>query len=664
MILDSIVIENFGVYGGQQMIPLTPEREGRPIILFGGMNGGGKTTFLDAVQLAFYGPKARCSNRGKLAYRDYLRATIHRDADPSEGASIAIHFRRAVDGEMHSYRMLRAWREGVRGVEETVEVFCDGEPDPILSEHWDEYIESYIPSGISHLFFFDAEQIKELAEGEHAAELLGTAIHSLLGLDLVDRLETDLLTLERRKKAAGKTGEDARRLKHAEEELERLDRLQEETTHEKAKLTSELIGLLRSIQECEKQFKQEGGDLFERRAELESDFARFEKELAGQEHDLRELAAGAAPLLLIAPLLDEAQAQARRESEARSAQVLASALEDRDAAVINQLRKARVPSVHLARTETILREDRDQRRVALSAPCFLQADENLVSELRHLRASVLPEASSKIASLIETSAKVRERITRAETTLSRVPAADAIARLQRELETLRIRHQQKTAEVAALDAKLQVVVRQRATSDESVKRVLAEDTEKQFGREDRDRILKHAAKVRGTLSQFRTAIIRKHAARIERLMLEAFTQLLRKSSLVSALKIDPETFRIELTGGDGRPLPFDRLSAGERQLLATSLLWGLARASGRPLPTIIDTPLGRLDSSHRRHLIERYFPVASHQVILLSTDEEIDEDSLKRLQPHIGRTYHLQFDEALRSTRVTPGYFWNHEATT
>ena len=108
----------------------------------------------------------------------------------------------------------------------------------------------------------------------------------------------------------------------------------------------------------------------------------------------------------------------------------------------------------------------------------------------------------------------------------------------------------------------------------------------------------------------------------------------------------------------------DRLSAGERQLLATSLLWGLARASGRPLPTIIDTPLGRLDSSHRRHLIERYFPVASHQVILLSTDEEIDEDSLKRLQPHISRSYHLQFDEALRSTRVTPGYFWNHEATT
>jgi DNA sulfur modification protein DndD len=95
--------------------------------------------------------------------------------------------------------------------------------------------------------------------------------------------------------------------------------------------------------------------------------------------------------------------------------------------------------------------------------------------------------------------------------------------------------------------------------------------------------------------------------------------------------------------------------------LATSILWGLAKASGRPLPTIIDTPLGRLDSSHRRHLLERYFPVASHQVILLSTDKEIDETSLKHLQPFVGREYQLMFNESSRSTEIIKGYFWNHE---
>lgn len=63
MILDTIILENFGAYGGRQEAHLTPE-EGKPIILFGGMNGGGKTTLLDAVQLVFYGPKARISPTG------------------------------------------------------------------------------------------------------------------------------------------------------------------------------------------------------------------------------------------------------------------------------------------------------------------------------------------------------------------------------------------------------------------------------------------------------------------------------------------------------------------------------------------------------------------------------------------------------------------------
>src|SRR6185369_10911925 len=185
------------------------------------------------------------------------------------------------------------------------------------------------------------------------------------------------------------------------------------------------------------------------------------------------------------------------------------------------------------------------------------------------------------------------------------------------------------------------------------KRELGEGVELQVNREHAERLLKHSARMRDTLGKFRVAAIRKHTARLGRLILESFVQLLRKSNLVTGLNIDPSTFRIELTGGDGRALAFERLSAGERQLLATSILWGLAKASGRPLPTIIDTPLGRLDSSHRRHLLERYFPVASHQVILLSTDEEVDEESWKRLKPYIGRSYHLHFDEASRSTHVT-----------
>jgi DNA sulfur modification protein DndD len=124
--------------------------------------------------------------------------------------------------------------------------------------------------------------------------------------------------------------------------------------------------------------------------------------------------------------------------------------------------------------------------------------------------------------------------------------------------------------------------------------------------------------------------------------------------------IDSNTFTLSLHDSDGKLLPKHRLSAGEKQLLAIALLWGLARVSGRQLPIAIDTPLGRLDSSHRTNLIERYFPAASEQVILLSTDTEIAEGEVANLrdQGAITREYLLEHDPNQQRTQVKAGYFW------
>jgi DNA sulfur modification protein DndD len=237
MILDTMILENFGAYGGRQEANLTPEPN-KPIILFGGMNGGGKTTLLDAIQLAFYGPKARLSNRGR-SYRDYLRDSIHRGSDPGEGAGVTLRFRRLVEGETRHFELQRYWREGVKGIEETVRVLRDGKLDDVFTEHWDETIEAYLPSGIAHLFFFDGEQIKDLAEGGHAAEILGAAIHALLGVDLMDRLESDLKVFERRKKAEGLDAATAQALEQARAELQQIEQEQEQAAMQEGALVNQ-----------------------------------------------------------------------------------------------------------------------------------------------------------------------------------------------------------------------------------------------------------------------------------------------------------------------------------------------------------------------------------------------------------------------------------------
>lgn len=135
---------------------------------------------------------------------------------------------------------------------------------------------------------------------------------------------------------------------------------------------------------------------------------------------------------------------------------------------------------------------------------------------------------------------------------------------------------------------------------------------------------------------------------------------LRHDAIVYRVQIDTETFRLVLYDHNGECLPKHRLSAGEKQILAIAFLWGLANASGRQLPVAIDTPLGRLDSEHRNHLVDRYFPQASHQVMLLSTDTEIRAEEVGRLRAAgaIAREYRLEYDPKQRQTAVVPGYFW------
>lgn len=656
MILDTIILENFGAYGGRQTADLTPE-DGKPIILFGGMNGGGKTTLLDAVQLAFYGPKARISNRGRLGYKDYLRESIHRGSDPGEGANITLRFRRIIEGQTRNFELQRSWRQGVKGIEETVRVLRDGQLDDIFTDHWDETIESYLPSGIAHLFFFDGEQIKELAEGRHAAEILGTAVHSLLGLDLVDRLEADLKLFERRKRADELDPEMSRKLSQTQNEVNEIDRELEKAAMEEGALVNEAGRLGKELRAKEDQFKKEGGELFLQRKQLEGELAALKVKKTATEAQFRELAAGPLPLLLVEDLLGEVETLVRHESEVRRARLVLGELEARDNAVLHELKTLKIEKGSIQAIDQFLHGDRQLRSALASEELLLDAEDSLAPHLAHLRATVLPTAEQQARDCAAKLASLDEKIARLEGELDRVPTEDRIAEGLGELEAARSAHHAKLAELEAVRVRKDALRKHLVVAEGRLEKLGEYDLTTRFAEDDRQRTLKHSRRVRETLGTFRARIVQRHASRIESLMLESFRKLLHKQDLVSSLTINPSTFEAALTGRDTMPLPFDRLSAGEKQLLATSLLWGLARASGRPVPTIIDTPLGRLDSSHRRHLIERYFPFASHQVLLLSTDEEIVGPYHETLKPFITRAYLLTHDEVHGKTSFTSGYF-------
>ncbi|WP_152051141.1 hypothetical protein [Tautonia marina] len=139
-------------------------------------------------------------------------------------------------------------------------------------------------------------------------------------------------------------------------------------------------------------------------------------------------------------------------------------------------------------------------------------------------------------------------------------------------------------------------------------RALQGDLDTEFEWEDYARMVGLAGRTRATMQAFLRRATERKIDRLSGLITESFRFLLRKTTLVERIHIDPSDFAITLFDKAGHEQSKQRLSEGEKQIFAIAVLWGLARAATRPLPAVIDTPMARLDAAHRRNLIERYFP--------------------------------------------------------
>ena len=93
-----------------------------------------------------------------------------------------------------------------------------------------------------------------------------------------------------------------------------------------------------------------------------------------------------------------------------------------------------------------------------------------------------------------------------------------------------------------------------------------------------------------------------------------------------------------------------RLSRGERQIFILSLYWSIIELSGQDIPFVIDTPYARIDANHRKEISEKFFPNIGKQVVILSTDEEINEEYYQVIKPYVAREYLLINDENQNKT--------------
>jgi len=672
MILRELVLENFGSYRGRQSISLAPieleqpenDKESPPIILFGGMNGGGKTTLIDAIRLALYGHRAQCSTRGNLSYGDFLSQCIYRHAINNESTSIELSFQRTVNNQPFEFRICRSWNRNSKVGKDNLAIQVGNwteekftyRSDEALTKTWDERVEEIFPLGISSLFLFDGEQIKELAEQEVLPQIVIDAMRSLLGLELADRLSLDLDILASRKRKAIATEKETLNIEEIEAKIAAKEKEKHLAHHQVASISNAYERAKNIESEAMQKFIAEGGKIAGERAKLEASMRQAESEVEKIKDKLRELAASYLPLILVSDLLSDAVNQAKIESDQQQKEITKNILHERNDHLRQFLPQLKLTAPQKKKLIAFLDQEESLSNSELNDASWLNCDTETFTLIQQTISYFLPDQQKSAVAYLNQLQEIGDRIDADQRYLMAAAAPEEYRKLSKE-------HELAKNELTRVQTDLILAEQQYAKlmrEIEPLKRELLSYSENALSRQNEESMLTSIDKVQQTLKVFRDRLKLRKLNQLESFVTECFLYLLHKSNLIHRIQIDTTTFSLSLYDYSGDLIPKHRLSAGEKQLLAIALLWGLARASGRQLPIAIDTPLGRLDSSHRANLIERYFPEASHQVILLSTDTEIGKSDVKKLREKgaIAREYLLDYDSQNNQTTVKQGYFW------
>jgi DNA sulfur modification protein DndD len=661
MILNKIAITDFGTFRGHQELALRPKR-GKPIILFGGKNGAGKTTLLEAIRLCFYGSACMGSRTSRDEYLAYLESKIHRNPtciiQPTY-AEVALEFEFAdVDG-IHTYEVSRGWERRVSGrISELLTIKRDGSRlDEVSADHWQDFIRDLVPLGVSQLFFFDGERIQHLAEDASDQATLAAAIKLLLGIDLIERLDTDLgiyvaRILKQRRDAIG-----ANQIAQLEEELEKETQRLAELRASLATATSASIAAQQGVDACEQKLTASGGGYARHREELL--WPRLRSELNQIRNELQNACAGLLPFAVAPQLCAQLKDRLLEEERTQKSLVLHEFTGFFKTELSSRLRSGAIAADLAPRLIGQLEAELFKLIAEIAGPePSTQIMHGYSAEIRLQLLSWIEDATVRMPQWLRDKSSRLEVLSReehaVEADLKKVPTDAVLRPFIEELKSA-------SHKLAETDQRVQAIgeqVRQCELLLRELTRRYQAELDNVSARVLEDQRLTWAPKIQSILKEFRTLAIARKIQELEKSVTECFNLLCRKQDTMRRITIDPTSFAVTIQDKTGRPIPKVQLSAGEKQVYAISMLWALARTSGRPLPVIIDTPLARLDRDHRHLLADRYFPEASHQVIVLSTDTEVDETYFERIAPSVTRAYLLDFDIHESCTRAKSGYFW------
>ncbi|MCB0536392.1 MAG: AAA family ATPase [Bacteroidetes bacterium] len=663
MLIKRIKAKNFKTYLDLDLdITTDPDR---PIVLIGGANGGGKTTFFDAIYGALYGLKIPTSKQ----FKELLNAGAL--GQEEEKIQLELHFSGKVLDQEQSYVLTRTYmlnpeQKPVESVRLNMNgtIFQYGTATPITQRAEQEsqvnkIIKANLPEELSRYFLFDAMEAGSLLKEDRLNRVIKENIENVMGFN-------KYLSLAKVSEALTQDY-TAQRLDLEKEKKEYLDLIQQKTkvADELAKKKEELQeALAYSVANKEMYDKLKAGfnqesTINNKINQLESDLENLHKKEKLYKDEANEFASNIENHICLPKLAGAFKNEIslvfkeRNDSGNIATDQLNSHLvEEVISKAVNYLSEDGYDLSGVSVSDVAdsvlkrLRETNTELKYDFFEPSEIRALEKLANDIYNNPFSALQQKKIELDISIANSEKIEQQIRDLKAQVSGNDFSILKAYEDNESKIKRLESEEKD-----LKKEVEKIQKKIHTYDIPTN----EEPDPKF--EMLKRMQPFFEKVANTLLKSKKEKIQAKMKDDLNTNLAAYKDVISKVELSEDLK----DLNFSIYHKSGNEIYLSQLNTASTQVVVQVLLKALHEYGDYDPPVMIDTVMGVLDETSRSTLLENYFPELSHQTLLLSSDSEIRPSSdLAKIESFISKAFTLKRDKELQKTEVIEGYF-NHQ---
>lgn len=677
MKIKKITLCNVGPYSGENIFDINCDSKEKNIILIGGKNGAGKTTFFSSLRACLYGYKAYGYENNNQRYFDEIYKLINDNEKGKNNGYAKVELTLLFDDGMYNneYIIRREWNLNERKITEDYNISLNAkalEGDELVD--FENYLLHIIPPNLFKFYFFDGEKISEIFLQNNQDNSFKNAFLTMTGYDNID-----LMIRNFKRNVSNKTKDNsiAKRYFELQSEIENMQANLVELRNKRESQETSIIEVEDDIAKLEKDYEKDGGLSVEKWKEYNKEIINEEAKREEYHRVRKDLANTEIPYIILNEKLKKLKEQ----------------IEDEDKLSMKLAVMKLINKESLKKLIGNVFDKKVQDKLIDKICSYIDEKTKVESDNNFILLGLSNQEKGEVLSQIEKHnnfdksviLKLYEEIKKS---LSKTQ------RIRKTLEKSNIEHYEEFLKVKQnfLNIKSELYETLNLLDVEMAKMQTHLEIEQEVFKKvkkEYEEVLKTmsvndiSSRALLALEKISEELLRSQIDKVENNFKKIFSKIINKKDFIDGIYIDEKlniypykNVRvskdkieklmndkkdiIDVVGTRGKEiiekhinddkdyidLPMEitsPFSQGERQVYIMSIYFALMQISRVDVPFVIDTPFARIDKEHRSKIVKYFFTKLKGQVFILSTDEEINDEYMNDIKDSVSNKFLLEY---------------------